>query len=95
MNFIVAVTNDYAVGKNNDLLFHLPTDLKYFKATTLNKVVVMGDKTYYSLPKRPLPNRITIVLSNNPEFNEPLPTSLSTCPLTLLPTSKSRLTPSF
>lgn len=70
MNFIVAVTNDYAIGKNNDLLFHLPTDLKYFKATTLNKVVVMGDKTYYSLPKRPLPNRITIVLSNNPEFNE-------------------------
>ena len=33
MNFIVAVTNDYAIGKNNDLLFHLPTDLKYFKAT--------------------------------------------------------------
>ena len=71
MNFIVAVTNDYAVGKNNNLLFHLPTDLKYFKETTLNKVVVMGAKTYFSLPKRPLPNRITIVLSNNPQFNEP------------------------
>ena len=71
MNFIVAVTNDYAIGKNNDLLFHLPTDLKYFKATTLNKVVVMGDRTYFSLPKRPLPNRINIVLSNNPDFNEP------------------------
>ena len=70
MNFIVAVTNDYAIGKDNDLLFHLPTDLKYFKATTLNKVVVMGDRTYFSLPKRPLPNRINIVLSNNPEFNE-------------------------
>lgn len=71
MNFIVAVTNDYAIGKNNDLLFHLPTDLKYFKETTLNKVVVMGDRTYFSLPKRPLPNRINIVLSNNPDFNEP------------------------
>ncbi len=70
MNFIVAVTNDYAIGKNNDLLFHLPTDLKYFKQTTLNKVVVMGDRTYLSLPKRPLPNRINIVLSNNPDFNE-------------------------
>lgn len=70
MNFIVAVTNDYAIGKNNDLLFHLPTDLKYFKQTTMNKVVVMGDKTYFSLPKRPLPNRINIVLSNNPEFSE-------------------------
>lgn len=70
MNFIVAVTNDYAVGKNNDLLFHLPTDLKYFKEKTLKKVVVMGENTYYSLPKRPLPNRTTIVLSNNPDFNE-------------------------
>ena len=70
MNFIVAVTNDYAIGKNNDLLFHLPTDLKYFKQTTLNKVVVMGDKTYFSLPKRPLPNRTNIVLSNNPSFND-------------------------
>ena len=70
MNFIVAVTNDYAVGKNNDLLFHLPTDLKYFKEKTLKKVVVMGEKTYYSLPKRPLPNRTNIVLSNNPDFNE-------------------------
>lgn len=70
MNFIVAVTSDYAIGKNNDLLFHLPTDLKYFKEKTLNKIVVMGDKTYFSLPKRPLPKRINIVLSNNPQFNE-------------------------
>lgn len=68
MNFIVAVTQDYAIGKDNNLLFHLPTDLKYFKQTTLNKVVVMGDKTYLSLPKRPLPNRINIVLSNNEGF---------------------------
>lgn len=70
MNFIVAVTNDYAIGKNNDLLFHLPADLKYFKEKTLNKIVVMGERTYHSLPKRPLPNRKTIVLSNNPNFNE-------------------------
>lgn len=68
MNFIVAVTNDYAIGKNNNLLFHLPTDLKYFKQTTINKVVVMGERTYLSLPKRPLPNRINIVLSDNPQF---------------------------
>ncbi len=68
MNFIVAVTNDYAIGKDNNLLFHLPTDLKYFKQTTLNKVVVMGERTYRSLPKRPLPNRINIVLSDNPNF---------------------------
>lgn len=70
MNFIVAVTEDYAIGKGNKLLFHLPADLKYFKEHTLNKVVIMGERTYYSLPKRPLPNRVNIVLSDNPDFNE-------------------------
>lgn len=70
MNFIVAVTEDYAIGKNNDLLFRLPTDLAYFKQKTMNKVVVMGERTYYSLPRRPLPNRINIVLSNNNAFND-------------------------
>lgn len=70
MNFIVAVTNDYAIGKNNDLLFHLPLDLAYFKEKTLNKVVVMGERTYFSLPKRPLPKRVNIVLSDNPNFND-------------------------
>lgn len=70
MNFIVAVTNDYAIGKNNNLLFHLPTDLKYFKEKTLNKIVIMGERTYLSLPVKPLPKRTTIVLSNNPNFND-------------------------
>ena len=70
MNLIVAVTKDYAIGKDNDLLFHLPKDLAFFKEKTLNKVVIMGERTYYSLPKRPLPKRTTIVLSNNPNFNE-------------------------
>lgn len=70
MNFIVAVTQDYAIGKNNDLLFHLPSDLAYFKEQTINKILVMGERTYHSLPKRPLPKRVNIVLSDNPNFNE-------------------------
>ena len=70
MNLIVAVTNDYAIGKGNDLLFHLPTDLAFFKEKTINKVVIMGEKTYFSLPKRPLPKRTTIVLSDNPNFQD-------------------------
>ena len=70
MNLIVAVTKDYAIGKDNDLLFHLPKDLAFFKEKTINKVIIMGERTYYSLPKRPLPKRTTIVLSNNPNFNE-------------------------
>lgn len=69
MNFIVAVSKEFAIGKNNGLLFNLPRDLKYFKEKTLNKVVVMGDRTYLSLPFRPLKNRTNIVLSNNPNFN--------------------------
>ena len=70
MNLIVAVTNDYAIGKDNDLLFHLPTDLKFFKEKTMGKVVVFGERTYYSLPKRPLPGRTNIVLTDNPNFSE-------------------------
>lgn len=68
MNLIVAVALDYAIGKNNKLLFRLPTDMAFFKEKTMDKVVVMGEKTYLSLPKRPLLNRINIVLSDNPNF---------------------------
>lgn len=68
MNLIVAVSLDYAIGKNNKLLFRLPTDMAFFKEKTMGKVVVMGEKTYLSLPKRPLLNRINIVLSDNPNF---------------------------
>ena len=68
MNLIVAVSNNYGIGKNNGLLFNLPSDLKYFKAKTLNKVVVMGKKTFLSLPKRPLPNRTSVVLTSDKNF---------------------------
>lgn len=70
MNFIVAVASDYAIGKDNRLLFSLPSDLKYFKEKTTGKVVVMGERTYRSLPKRPLPNRTNIVLSNDISFSD-------------------------
>ena len=63
MNFIVAVDNNYAIGRNGTLIYNLPTDLAYFKRITSGKVVVMGDKTFLSLPKHPLPNRINIVIS--------------------------------
>jgi dihydrofolate reductase len=66
MNFIVAVDNNYAIGLNNDLLYDLPADLKYFKKVTQGKVVVMGERTFISLPySRPLKNRNNIILSNN------------------------------
>ena len=60
---IVAVDEKWGIGKNNDLLFHLPEDMKFFRATTLNKVVVMGSNTLLSFPgSKPLPKRVNIVL---------------------------------
>jgi dihydrofolate reductase len=63
---IVAVARNFAIGKNNDLLFHLPDDLKRFKRITQGHSVIMGKKTFFSLPKGPLPNRRNIVITDVP-----------------------------
>ncbi len=69
MKTIVAVDNNWGIGKDGCLLCHLPGDLKYFKDKTHGKVVVMGRSTYESLPgKKPLQDRVNIVLSRNPDF---------------------------
>lgn len=63
---IVAMTEKTrAIGRKNDMLYHLPEDLNYFKETTLNHTIVMGYNTYMSFPKRPLPNRKNIVLTRH------------------------------
>ncbi len=63
MKTIVAVDKKWGIGKKNDLLFSLPEDMKFFRATTLNKVVVMGSNTLKSFPNgNPLKNRTNIVL---------------------------------
>ena len=61
---IVAVAENYAIGKKGDLLCHLPADLKHFKEITSGKTVLMGERTFYSLPKHPLPNRRNLVLTD-------------------------------
>lgn len=64
MKAIVAVDKNWGIGKNNDLLFSIPEDMKFFRSTTLNKVVVMGGNTLRSFPNgNPLKNRVNIVLS--------------------------------
>lgn len=61
---IVAMTKKTrAIGIYGDMLYHLKEDLKYFKETTLNHTIVCGRKTYFSFPKRPLPNRKNIILT--------------------------------
>lgn len=63
---IVAIAQNFAIGRNNDLLFHLPNDLKRFKQITFGHAVIMGKNTLFSLPKGPLPNRRNIVITDIP-----------------------------
>ena len=64
ISIIVAVAENYAIGKKGDLLCHMPADLKHFKAITSGHTVMMGERTFLSLPKHPLPNRRNIVLTD-------------------------------
>ncbi|WP_243290802.1 dihydrofolate reductase [Bacillus sp. FJAT-47783] len=67
LSFLVAMDRNRLIGKDNDLPWHLPADLKYFKEVTMGHKIVMGRKTYESIG-RPLPGRENIVLSTNPEY---------------------------
>jgi len=69
ISIIVAIAENFAIGKNNDLLFHLPNDLKHFKEITTGKTIIMGRNTLLSLPKWPLPNRRHIVITDKPDDN--------------------------
>ena len=60
---VVAVAKNGVIGRNNDLPWRIPSDLKNFKAVTLGKPVIMGRKTCDSLPRKPLPGRANIVVS--------------------------------
>ena len=68
LSLIVAISENNAIGKAGDLLCHLPNDLKHFKEITTGATVVMGKKTFFSLPRRPLPNRRNIVLTRDVSF---------------------------
>lgn len=67
ISIICAIAENRAIGKNNQLLWHIPEDFKHFKNITSGHAILMGQKTYESIGK-PLPNRTTIVLTNDPEF---------------------------
>jgi dihydrofolate reductase len=67
LSMIVAHANNRVIGKNNDMPWHLPADLAYFKKTTLGKPIIMGRKTYQSIG-RPLPGRKNIVISRDDNF---------------------------
>ena len=69
MDLIVAVDEKWGIGKDGDLLQHISADMKYFRQKTTGNVLVMGRKTLESFPnKKPLPNRVNIVLTNNKQY---------------------------
>ncbi len=69
LSIIVAITDDFAIGKDNDLLLKIPGDLQHFKKVTQGHTVVMGDRTLISLPgSKPLPNRRNIVMTLDKDF---------------------------
>jgi dihydrofolate reductase len=64
VSIIAAVSDNYVIGKNNRLPWHMPNDLKRFKELTTGNVVLMGKRTFTSLPNGPLPNRKNLVLTS-------------------------------
>ena len=71
-SLIVAVAKNNVIGKDNDLIWRLPNDMKFFRATTLNHHIITGRKNYISIPEkyRPLANRTNIVLTRQSDFTE-------------------------
>jgi len=67
ITIIAAIADNYALGKNNSLIWHLPADLKRFKHITHGHHIIMGRKTFESLGK-PLPNRTTIIITRNKNY---------------------------
>lgn len=67
LSMIVAMANNQAIGKNNQLLWHLPEDLRYFKRITMGKPMIMGRKTFESIG-RPLPGRLNIVVTRQQDW---------------------------
>jgi dihydrofolate reductase len=71
ISIIVAIARNGAIGYNGDLVYHLPADMKRFKALTTGHTVLMGRKTFQSLPKGALPNRRNIVLTRQDDTSFP------------------------
>jgi dihydrofolate reductase len=73
LSLIAAIAHNRIIGQDNRLLWHLPGDLRHFRETTRGKPVIMGRRTWESLPEkfRPLPGRLNVVVSRNPGYAAP------------------------
>ncbi|WP_333876873.1 dihydrofolate reductase [Flavobacterium sp.] len=88
ITLIAAAAENNALGKNNQLLWHLPDDFKRFKALTSGHYIIMGRKTFESFPK-PLPNRTHVIISRQPNYHpegcivvDSLEKAITACPKT-------------
>ena len=70
VSLIVAVSENKVIGKDSDLVWHLPTDMKFFKDTTKGHFVIMGRRNYESIPHkyRPLPNRTNVIVTRQDDY---------------------------
>lgn len=68
ITLIAAIDDNWLIGHDDKLPWHIPADFKHFKETTLGHPIVMGRKTYDSLPKRPLPGRTNLVVTRAPSI---------------------------
>lgn len=66
ITIIVAIAENGAIGSGNSLLWNIPEDLKRFRRITMGHNLIMGKNTWYSLPRRPLPGRLNVVMTDNP-----------------------------
>ena len=73
ISLIVAMDQNRLIGADNRMPWHLPADMRWFRENTIGKPVIMGRKTYESIPLkfRPFPNRHNIILTRNPEYEAP------------------------
>ncbi|MFP5469977.1 MAG: dihydrofolate reductase [Bacteroidia bacterium] len=73
ISIIAAISKNNVIGKDNDLMWHFPKDMAFFKATTQNHWVIMGRKNYDSIPEkyRPLPNRTNVIVTRQSDFKAP------------------------
>jgi dihydrofolate reductase len=82
ISLIAALDNNNLIGAGGEIPWHLPADLRYFKATTMGKPLLMGRKTYESIGK-PLPGRHNIVLTRRPNYQAPRCTVVHSIPAAL------------
>jgi dihydrofolate reductase len=70
VSLIVAVSENGVIGKDNDLIWHLPNDMRFFKETTMGHHVIMGRKNFESIPHkyRPLPNRTNVIITRQSDY---------------------------